>query len=196
MARRFSGSIYRHPASSIGNVRNQRLRHGAFLSWTLHVNGGRVENIEAPKGAELEPVFTHLRPNLEIRVSLSWVISGCFIEDVVEADLPDSAFARGDTLLAQATPVFRGRTQQLWRDTTCPAPSRESRPPQLATLSTMEQYAPPWTTPGGLPQLWADRHRSADPVRGGFGEYQSNVSFEHRRRGCVEIFGRDGVFRC
>jgi len=30
---------------------------------------------------------------LEIRVSLSWVISGCFIEDVVEADLPDSAFA-------------------------------------------------------------------------------------------------------
>ena len=71
-------------------------------------NGGRVEKIEAPKGAELEPLFTHLRPNLEIRVSLSWVISGCFIEDVVEADLPDSAFARGDTLLAQATPEFRG----------------------------------------------------------------------------------------
>jgi hypothetical protein len=42
MARGFSGSICRHPASSIGNVRNKRLRHGAFLSWTLHVNGGRV----------------------------------------------------------------------------------------------------------------------------------------------------------
>ena len=108
MARRFSGSIYRHPASSIGNVRNQRLRHGAFLSWTLNVNGGRVEKIEAPKGAELEPVFTHLRPNLEIRVSLSWVISGCFIEDVVEADLPDSSFARGKPSTFGVGQVIKG----------------------------------------------------------------------------------------
>src|SRR4029077_3355988 len=52
MARGFSGAICRHPASSIGHIRNQRLRHGAFLSWTLHVNGGRVETIAAPKGAE------------------------------------------------------------------------------------------------------------------------------------------------
>lgn len=52
-----------------------------------------IVRVNAPQGVEAQRIFSVRTPDLRVCISLPRLMSGCFVGDVAEADLPDCAFA-------------------------------------------------------------------------------------------------------